>query len=120
MYYFVPSWYRRSRTWLSYGQIWFLNNGLIHFAFDDSINQIRMFKDEGKPVKILTLGYFPSIGNFLFRHNILDAESDNIFDQMQGIPEDQVIRNVNYLDFNWPRDCDFVYNGFNILVYRED
>lgn len=120
MYYFVPSWYRRNRTWLSYGQIWFLNNGLIHFDFDDSINQIRMFKDEGKPVKILTLGYFPSIGNFLFRHNILDAEIDNIFDQMQGIHEDQVIRSVNYLDFNWPRDCAFVYNGFNILVYRED
>lgn len=120
MYYFVPAWYRRDRTWLSYGQIWFLNSGLIHFDFDDSINQIRMFKDEGQPVKILTLGYLPSIGNFLFRHNILDAESDNIFDLMQGIPADQVVRNVNYLDFNWPKDCSFVYNSFNILVYRED
>lgn len=120
MYYFVPSWYRRNRTWLSYDQIWFLNGGLIHFDFDDSINQIRMFKDEGEPVKILTLGYLPSIGNFLFRHNILDAESDNIFDYLQGIPNDQVIRNVNYMDFNWPKDCTFVYNSFNILVYRGD
>lgn len=76
-----------------------------------------MFKDEGEPVKILTLGYLPSIGNFLFRHNILDAESDNIFDYLQGI---QVIRNVNYMDFNWPKDCTFVYNSFNILVYRGD
>lgn len=120
MYYFVPAWYRRNRSWLSYGQIWFRNSGLVHFAFDDAINQIRMFKDEDKPVKILTVGYFPSIGYFLFRHNIMDVESDNIFDKMQGIPANQEIRNIDYRDFNWPRDCDFVYNSFNILVYRAD
>lgn len=114
MYYFLPAWYRGDQSWDSPNQIWFLQ---ARRGFDDTINQVRMFAGAQKKVALLVPVYFPNLRHFTYQQGIYEVPRLTVFDYLQGIPNDLPVINLDYHDFNWPADANYVYNPFTVTVF---
>ena len=106
MDYFLPSWYQAKDSWDAPDQLWYQQDH--QRDFDDTISQVRMFIANQQPVCLVVPAYFPNLRYFLYRQKILETKWVSIFDRLQGIPADQEMHPLDYHDFNWPDDADFV------------
>ena len=68
MYCFIPSWYESGDAWNTHYAPW--DHAGNSFEFDDTVNQIRMFRDAGEEVELICLGYAPNLRRFLHQQNI--------------------------------------------------
>ena len=117
MNYFIPSWYGdHPAQWGSPSQEF--QWGYHVMEFDDTINQVRMFIRFQEPTCLLTLGYFPGLRHLFHRQDLMQVKVHNLFDQMQGIPANQPTIEINYRDWDWPKDCEFVHSGAGTFIYR--
>lgn len=117
MYYFLPAWYRGDQSWNSREQVWFRQS---QHGFDDTINQARMFTRSGQPSALLVPVYFPNLRHFAYQQGIYEVPRLAVFDYLQGIPADLPIVNLDYHDFAWPADANYVYKPFNVTVFSKD
>lgn len=117
MYYFVPSWYRSSDSMESYEQTSYEQAGGI--SFDDMINQVRMFEQSGDKTKLIVPSYFPNLRYFMHRQNIYEVAYMNVFNILQNIPNNLDMQVLDYHDFAWPDDAEFIYTPFRLLIYRQ-
>lgn len=117
MNYFIPSWYGdHPHQWGSPSQEF--QWGYHVMEFDDTINQVRMFERSQMPATIVTLSYFPSLRHLFHRQDLMQVQSLNFFDQMQGIPDNLPTIEINYREWDWPLDCEFVHSGQGTYVYQ--
>lgn len=115
MYYFLPAWYGQNKIWQSDNITWYQ---LPHkIEFDDTINQIRVFKETNTPAELIILQYFPNLRYFLHRQDLFEVNSINIFDKIQGIPEELEQNQILLEDFEWSDSVEFVYTPFIVMVY---
>ena len=117
MYYFLPAWYRGDQSWNSREQVWFRQS---QHGFDDTINQARMFTRSGQPSALLVPVYFPNLRHFAYQQGIYEVPRLAVFDYLQGIPADLPIVNLDYHDFAWPADANYVYKPFTVTVFSKD
>lgn len=117
MYYFLPAWYRGDQSWNSREQVWFRQS---QHGFDDTINQVRMFTRSGQLSALLVPVYFPNLRHFAYQQGIYEVPRLAVFDYLQGIPADLPIVNLDYHDFAWPADANYVYNPFTVTVFSKD
>lgn len=115
MFYFIPSWYNHDRKWYDNIQIWFRQAQTMEF--DDTINQIRIFKNAQENAKLLVLNYAPNLRYFLHRQGIYEIDALSLFDILQDT-QNAKYRVTNYKDFNWDRDVNFVYTPFVIVARK--
>lgn len=116
MYYFLPAWYRGDQSWDSREQIWFRQN---QHGFDDTINQVRMFTRSEQTAALLVPVYFPNLRHFAYQQGIYEVPRLAVFDYLQGIPADLSVVNLDYHDFTWPADANYVYNPFTVTVFSQ-
>lgn len=118
MFYFIPSWYADENSYESKNQIAYQQSN--HIEFDDTINQVRMFSQNGEKVKIIIPVYFPNQRHFLHRQGLFETSYLNIFDKLQEIPGDLDMQRLDYHDFNLADDLEYIYTPFALLLYRGD
>ena len=114
MNYLIPAWSTDLKTWAIARRS--TNRKL---EFDDTINQARMFNQVGVATTLLVPVYFPSYRHFALRQQLTGVPVVNLFDYLQGIPEDLPSQPLDPRNFAWPTDADFVYTPEKVLVYRQ-
>lgn len=116
MYIFVPSWYSSDlKSWSQQFLPWYYNNSKMDF--DDTISQLRIFKKNNEKSILLLLQYMPHLRNFLDRFELSEISYISVFDYLQDI-NTQYSKSLDYTDFNWPEDVEFIFTSFLISVYR--
>lgn len=113
MYYFIPAWYPEYRRWYSDTHLWYRVSE--QKQFDDTINQLRMFKQLNKPAMIVQLNYSPNQRVFLQKYGLLELRYWSVFDTIQNI-SCSVEKKIDYRKLAWPVDAEFVYSPFLISV----
>ncbi len=116
MYYFIPSWYTSDESWKMPAREWYRVGK--ESEFDDTVNHISMFRNEGLDVGIISLGYGPQSRYFLHRQGIWPIETWNAFDQLQGISGGTPCT-FSYRDLNWPEDIEWMYSPFIVAGYLD-
>ena len=116
MYYFLPAWYRGDQSWDSREQVWYYQH---EHGFDDTINQVRMFTSSGQAAALLVPVFFPNLRHFAYQQGIYEVPRLAVFDYLQGIPANLPIVNLDYHDFAWPADSNYVYNPFTVTVFSK-
>ena len=116
MYYFLPAWYRGDQSWDSHEQDWIQQT---QHGFDDTINQVRMFTSSGQAAAVLVPVFFPNLRHFAYQQGIYEVPRLSVFDYLQGIPADLPVVNLDYHDFGWPADANYVDNPFTVTVGSE-
>lgn len=117
MFCFVSSWYSENEKWQTRETPWFRRGNA--YQFDDTINQIRMFRAAREPVLLMTLSYAPGLRMFLHRQNLYPMEVWNLFDEMQGIR----LRRLGLLSCQslpWPRNLIWRYTPFMMIGFVGD
>ena len=112
MYYFVPSWYGEHQTWgeanLSYEQL----------VFDDSVNQMRIFREAGENIQLLLLNYMPHLRNQLHDQAIDQVNFWSVFDEVQGF-SGETRQAISLEDLLWPSRIQFMPTPFAMLAYLD-
>lgn len=117
MFCFVSSWCSENEKWRANETPWFRRGNA--YQFDDTINQIRMFRAAKEPVLLMTLSYAPGLRMFLHRQNLYPMEVWNLFDEMQGIR----LRKLGLLSCQslpWPRNLIWRYTPFMMIGFVGD
>lgn len=114
MYYFVPSWYSIEYQWHANDMQWYKQKNL--YEFDDTVNQVRMFRNAGKPVQLVVLSYAPNLRHFLHRQNLLSVPVWSAFDRMQAI-DLEAPGLIFYRDLPWPTETQWYYTPYQQLAY---
>ena len=116
MYIFVPSWYSSDlKSWSQEFLPWY--NYSSKMDFDDTVSQLRIFKKNNKKSSLLLLQYMPYLRNFLDRFELTETNYISVFDYLQDI-NIQYSKSLDYTDFSWPEDVEFIFTFFAISVYR--
>ncbi|MBF0780164.1 MULTISPECIES: accessory Sec system protein Asp1 [unclassified Granulicatella] len=112
MFYFIPAWYSHYKKW------GMLDNHKIEF--DDTINQIRMFKKANEKLCVVVTNYFPQLRHFLHRQDLLDVSVLPIFDIIQDTQNTPIQRIIQLDDFDWDKHTEFVYTPFLISARQHN
>ncbi|MSE07490.1 accessory Sec system protein Asp1 [Lactobacillus salivarius] len=113
MFYFIPTWNQSENDWsMSYPEWYFTTNRM---EFDDTVNQLMMFKQSKQDMGAIILEYAPMLRDFLQRQDLYEIEYYSIFDDLQDTYLDNT-RPVDPMEFAWPKNAVFIYNPFYILV----
>ncbi len=112
MFYFVPSWYSslsgqtdpENNIWKSGNDPWYRRQNA---QFDDTVGQIRMFRQVGEEVRLVTLCYAPQERRFLHRQSIYPIKEYSVFDIMQGIGQRDAAL-LSYRDLPFPAHLEWV------------
>lgn len=116
MYIFVPSWYSSNiNSWSQDLIPWYRGN--LKMDFDDTISQIRIFNQNNEKVSLLLLQYMPYLRSFLDRFELSNTYYISVFDYLQDINL-QYSKSLDYTDFDWPDDVEFIFTFFMLSVYR--
>lgn len=62
MYSFIPSWYEGTGEWHAHIAPWYQKAQ--SYEFDDTVNQLRMFRDAGEETELLCLAFFRIFADF--------------------------------------------------------
>lgn len=114
---FVPAWYNPDRPWYSTDNVWF--RSIAETNSDDTVTQLRIFRQSGEDVEVVVLSYAPSLRRFLHSQSIFDVPYWSFFDAVQGLDDDYT-RPLDFLTLEWPEDVSFHYNPFLVTVMRGD
>lgn len=117
MFYFIASWYNDNRKWDDSVGVWYRNKD--NMEFDDTVNQLRMFHKEEENIKLIVLNYSPNLRSFLHRQDLLEIDYYSIFDNIQQIKTNN-IANINYKDFNWGDNIEYIYTPFLVIVNKNN
>ena len=114
MYCFIPSWYESGDAWNTHYAPW--DHAGNSFEFDDTVNQIRMFRDAGEEVELICLGYAPNLRRFLHQQNIYPLPFRSVFDDLQKIRcrEPAVL---SYRELHWPAETEWFFLSSRMLAY---
>ena len=115
MIWFIPSWYQDNSFVVKELNG---NRSLSSSYFDDTVSQVKIFKEEDKDVSLLILSYSPHLRHFLYREEIMDVFYTSIFDELQDVHSKRMGL-YSYKDLNWPRDVEWIYTPSIILAKRE-
>lgn len=121
MYYFLPSWYRKTsmaehEPFSAVEERWYLNDR--RCEFDDTVHQVRMFLASGESPVLLSLAYAPTLRHNLHRLGIDMMEVISAFDRMQNVTEKNAAV-FSYRDLDWPEGIGFEYTPFCVVGYLE-
>ncbi|GAA4156574.1 accessory Sec system protein Asp1 [Gryllotalpicola daejeonensis] len=116
MIHFIPAWYNAERRWYSTDRVWFSTRGATES--DDTVTQLRVFRQGSEEARLIVLNYVPSLRRFLHSQNIFDVPYWSFFDEVQGLTDDYT-RPIDFLELEWPEDVSFHYNPFIVTVMRE-
>lgn len=116
MFYFIPSWYNQSRPWYHNTQLWF--RILEQMAFDDTVNQLKMFHQAQEEAGLLVLNYQPQFRHYLHKQGLLQTPYWSFFDDIQNISSVHV-RPVSFKELNWPAGVQFLYSPFAVVARLE-
>ncbi|KXT77735.1 accessory Sec system protein Asp1 [Streptococcus sp. DD13] len=116
MYYFIPAWYGAERTWQVDSPLWYRMRQTVEF--DESIHQLRIFQSTGKEHALIIPHYFPQLRYFLHRQDLLETECLSIFDQIQGVHQEDLPLPLQLDDFSWGSFVTFLYSPFHIMVMK--
>jgi len=117
MIHFGPAWYNPERPWYSTDSVWFRTTTTT--KSNDTVTQVRVFRQGSEDVRLVVLNYSPTLRRFLHRHGIEDVPYWSFFDEVQGLADDYT-RPLDFLDLEWPEDVSFFYNPFLVTVMRGD
>ncbi len=115
MYHFIPSWYEEN-TWNAQYVPWYQETSAS--TFDDTVNQIRMFRDAGEETELICLAYMPNLRRFLHRENIYPIPFWSAFDELQDVRWEKPAV-LSYEELPWPIHVEWVYEPENVLAYNE-
>ncbi|MBM7636168.1 accessory Sec system protein Asp1 [Streptococcus saliviloxodontae] len=115
MFYFIPSWYNNNRPWYDETPLWF--RVFERMTFDDTINQLKMFRQSKEAAQLLILNYQPQLRYFLHKQDILGTDYWSFFDDIQNISS-KTTNPISYKSLNWPSDTHFVYSPFAVLALQ--
>ena len=117
MYSFIPSWYEGTGEWHAHIAPWYQKAQ--SYEFDDTVNQLRMFRDAGEETELLCLAFFPNLRRFLHRQNLYPIAYWSVFDEMQNITL-QTPAVFSYLELPWPEDVEWVYLPSRAVAIRQE
>ena len=115
MYSFIPSWYAGPGDWHTNIAPWYQPTQ--SYEFDDTVNQIRMFRNAGEDTELLCLAWSPNLRQFLHRQGLYPIPYWSAFDELQNVR----IRKpavFSYLELSWPEDVEWVYLPSRLMAYR--
>ncbi|MBM7643487.1 accessory Sec system protein Asp1 [Streptococcus loxodontisalivarius] len=115
MFYFIPSWYNQNRPWYDETPLWF--RVFERMTFDDTINQLKMFRQSQEDVSLLILNYQPQLRYFMHKQDVVGTDYWSFFDDIQNI-QLQTTDSISFKDLNWPEGTRFVYSPFAVLAMR--
>lgn len=78
------------------------------YEFDDTVNQIRMFRDAGEQFCLINPAYAPELRHFLHRQTIYPVPVWSVFDELQGI-RIGTPGMLSFRDLDWPADMEWLY-----------
>ena len=117
MYSFIPSWYEGTGEWHAHIAPWYQKAQ--SYEFDDTVNQLRMFRDAGEETELLCLAFFPNLRRFLHRQNLYPIAYWSVFDEMQNIKL-RTPAVFSYLELPWPEDVEWVYLPSRVVAIRQE
>lgn len=115
MYSFIPSWYAGPGDWHAHTAPWYYPAQ--SYEFDDTVNQIRMFRGAGEETELLCLAYSPQLRQFLHRQNLYPIPYWSVYDRMQNISLRKPAV-FSYRELSWPENVEWVYLPSRIMAYR--
>jgi accessory secretory protein Asp1 len=115
MIHFVPAWYNAARPWYSTDGAWFRST--TELESDDTVTQVRIFRQGQEATSLLVLNYSPSLRRFLHGQSLSAVPYWSFFDEVQGLEHDYA-RTLDFLTLEWPDDVSFFYNPFIVTVMR--
>lgn len=113
LFYFIPTWNQSENDWSTAFPEWYFTTNKMEF--DDTVNQLMMFRQSEEKLKAVILEYAPMLRDFLQRQDLYEIDYYSIFDDLQDTHLNN-IRPVNPFEFAWPKNAVFIYNPFYILV----
>ena len=115
MYSFIPSWYAVPGDWHTNIAPWY--QPAQSYEFDDTVNQIRMFRNAGEETELLCLAWSPNLRQFLHRQNLYPIPYWSVFDEMQKV---QIRKPAvfSYTELPWPEDVEWVYLPSRLMAWR--
>lgn len=117
MFYFIPSWYNEHRKWYDSATVFYAYN--VNREFDDSVHQIKLFKNAKEDTSLIILNYTPNFRHFAYRQGLLGVDYLSVFDLIQDIG-DVVTKKIDYLDLNWEEGLEYIYTPFLITAYKNN
>ena len=114
---FVPSWYDQTMGWQSVYGPWHQKNS--GYEFDDTINQVRMFRMAGEDIVLMCLSYMPCLRHFLHRQCIYPTPYWSVFDEMQGTTYCDP-GTLSYQELQWPHNVEWIYTSRDVRAYVDD
>lgn len=113
MFYFIPSWYPTERQWYHQTPVWYHLNQ--EMAFDDTINQVKLFRQDMTQVALLVLNYQPQLRYFLHQQDLSGLTYWSFFDDIQNSHGNST-QAIAFKDLNWPKGVRFIYTAFAVVV----
>ncbi len=113
MYHFIPSWYEEN-SWAARYVPWYRESDTA--TFDDTVNQIRLFREAGEETELVCLAYMPNLRRFLHRENIYPIPFWSAFDALQGVTWEKPAV-LSYEELPWPVGIEWVYQPAKVLAY---
>ncbi len=117
MYYFIPSWYSPDEKWNAHERPWYVHQNI--YEFDDTVNQIRMFRNVGEETTLISLAYAPNLRHFLHRQNLYPMPVFSVYDRLQNINWNRM-GILSYRDVPWPKHLEWDYMPYHIVTYLHD
>lgn len=114
MFYFIPSWY--TNNWMYEEKTWFRRPAPL---YDETLSQLHLFSKVNEPCTIFSLAYMPHMRSFLDREGFSTLPRINIFDDLQGIKEED-FGLYSYRDLNWEEDLTWISTPFVMMALKEN
>lgn len=113
---FIPSWYSSEKRWHCEGYPWYRNTQ--RTELDDTVYQLRMFREAGEKCRIVMPGYMPGMRQFFHRTGLGRTEVWSLFDEIQGIRETEPGL-FSYRDFLEDDGLEISFTPFLTAAYRD-
>lgn len=115
MFLFIPSWYSKQNKWKENSHPWYVSSR--EGGFDDTVNQIRTFREVQEDIELVVLAHSPNLRHFLHRQGLIGVNVWSLFDEIQGITG-QDLGILTYKDLYLPEDLEWNYGPYATVAFR--
>lgn len=113
LYYFMPAWANEdSNMWENNTSPWYWASKK---KFDDTVSQLKMFKQSKQTELLLSYRYSPFLRSFLTQEELYEVDYYNVFDDIQDVQNIET-RNFDFKDLDWPNEIEFYYTPFIVVA----